>query len=94
MFNSLSNNLSLSGLCLADNIPISALVSVMCLILSMCTLIFSKYSGLILSIKEIPISENNLEWVKKELNQLIDEEEVRQTKLWVNQSKLKKLGQQ
>ena len=31
-------------------------------------------------LKELPISGNNLEWVTKELNQLIDEEEVRQTK--------------
>ena len=35
-------------------------------------------NNLLEEIKEIPISENNLEWVTKELNQLIDEEEVRQ----------------
>ena len=29
-------------------------------------------------LKEIPTSEENLDWVTKELNQLIDEEEVRQ----------------
>jgi len=29
-------------------------------------------------LKELPTSENNLEWVTKELNQLIDEEELRQ----------------
>ena len=29
-------------------------------------------------LKELPTSENNLEWVTKELNQLIDEEESRQ----------------
>jgi hypothetical protein len=29
-------------------------------------------------LKELPTSEENLEWVTKELNQLIDEEEVRQ----------------
>ena len=29
-------------------------------------------------LKELPISQENLEWVTKELNQLIDEEEVRQ----------------
>lgn len=31
-------------------------------------------------LKELPTSEENLEWVTKELNQLIDEEEVRQIK--------------
>ena len=30
---------------------------------------------------ELPISKDNLDWVTKELDQLIDEEEVRQTKL-------------
>ena len=30
-------------------------------------------------LKELPISQENLERVTKELNQLIDEEEVRQT---------------
>jgi len=29
-------------------------------------------------LKELPTSKNNLEWVTKELNQLIDEEELRQ----------------
>lgn len=29
-------------------------------------------------LKELPTSESNLEWVTKELNQLIDEEELRQ----------------
>lgn len=29
-------------------------------------------------LKDLPTSEENLEWVTKELNQLIDEEEVRQ----------------
>ena len=29
-------------------------------------------------LKELPTSEENLEWVTEELNQLIDEEEVRQ----------------
>ena len=29
-------------------------------------------------LKELPTSQENLEWVTKELNQLIDEEEVRQ----------------
>ena len=29
-------------------------------------------------LKELPTSEENLEWVTKELNQLIDEEEARQ----------------
>mgnify|MGYP000152938160 CR=1 FL=1 len=33
---------------------------------------------LIEELKELPISEDNLDWVTKELNQLIDEEEVRQ----------------
>ena len=31
-------------------------------------------------LKQLPISEDNLDWVTKELNQLIDEEEVRQIK--------------
>ena len=31
-------------------------------------------------LKELPTSEESLEWVTKELNQLIDEEEVRQNK--------------
>jgi hypothetical protein len=35
-------------------------------------------NNLLKELKEMPISENNLEWVTKELNQLIDEEEVRQ----------------
>jgi hypothetical protein len=35
-------------------------------------------NNLLEELKEMPISENNLEWVTKELNQLIDEEEVRQ----------------
>ena len=35
-------------------------------------------NNLLDEIKEMSISENNLEWVTKELNQLIDEEEVRQ----------------
>lgn len=35
---------------------------------------------LIEELKQLPISEDNLDWVTKELNQLIDEEEVRQTK--------------
>ena len=30
---------------------------------------------------ELPISKDNLDWVTKELDQLIDEEEVRQTKI-------------
>jgi len=29
-------------------------------------------------LKELPASQENLEWVEKELNQLIDEEEERQ----------------
>lgn len=29
-------------------------------------------------LKELPASKENLEWVEKELNQLIDEEESRQ----------------
>ena len=29
-------------------------------------------------LKELPTSQKNLEWVEKELNQLIDEEEKRQ----------------
>ena len=29
-------------------------------------------------LKELPTSKENLKWVEKELNQLIDEEEVRQ----------------
>lgn len=29
-------------------------------------------------LKELPTSQENLEWVEKELNQLIDEEESRQ----------------
>jgi len=29
-------------------------------------------------LKELPTSQENLEWVTKELNQLIDEEEIRQ----------------
>ena len=29
-------------------------------------------------LKELPTSQENLEWVEKELNQLIDEEEKRQ----------------
>jgi hypothetical protein len=33
---------------------------------------------LIEELKELLISEDNLDWVTKELNQLIDEEEVRQ----------------
>jgi len=33
---------------------------------------------LIEELKELSISEDNLDWVTKELNQLIDEEEVRQ----------------
>ncbi|CAK0760242.1 hypothetical protein CCP3SC1AL1_2760003 [Gammaproteobacteria bacterium] len=33
---------------------------------------------LIGELKELPISEDNLDWVTKELNQLIDEEEVKQ----------------
>ena len=33
---------------------------------------------LIEELKELPASQENLEWVEKELNQLIDEEEVRQ----------------
>jgi hypothetical protein len=32
-------------------------------------------------LKELPTSKENLDWVTKELDQLIDEEEVRQTKL-------------
>jgi hypothetical protein len=35
-------------------------------------------NNLLEEIKEMRISENNLELLKKELNQLIDEEEVRQ----------------
>jgi len=31
-------------------------------------------------LKQYPVSEENMNWVEKELNQLIDEEEVRQTK--------------
>ena len=31
-------------------------------------------------LKQYPTSEENMNWVEKELNQLIDEEEVRQTK--------------
>ena len=38
-------------------------------------------NNLLEEIKKMPISENNLEWVTKELNQLIDEEEVRQNNL-------------
>lgn len=34
--------------------------------------------NLLNELKEIPTSEESLEWVTKELNQLIDEEEVRQ----------------
>ena len=33
---------------------------------------------LIQELKDLPTSEENLDWVAKELNQLIDEEEVRQ----------------
>ena len=33
---------------------------------------------LIQELKDLPTSEENLDWVVKELNQLIDEEEVRQ----------------
>lgn len=33
---------------------------------------------LIKELNELPISKDNLDWVTKELNQLIDEEEVRQ----------------
>ena len=29
-------------------------------------------------LKELPTSDDNLKWITKELNQLIDEEEVRQ----------------
>ena len=32
-------------------------------------------------LNELPVSKENLDWVTKELDQLIDEEEVRQTKL-------------
>jgi hypothetical protein len=35
-------------------------------------------NDLIGELKEFPISQDNLEWVTKELNQLIDEEEVKQ----------------
>ena len=38
-------------------------------------------NNLIEELKEMPISNDNLDWVTTELNQLIDEEEVRQTKL-------------
>ena len=38
-------------------------------------------NNLLKEIMEMPISENTLEWVTKELNQLIDEEEVRQNNL-------------
>ena len=35
---------------------------------------------LIEELQQLPISEDNLDWVTKELNQLIDEEEARQIK--------------
>jgi hypothetical protein len=35
---------------------------------------------LIEELKQLPTSEDNLDWITKELNQLIDEEEVRQIK--------------
>ena len=38
-------------------------------------------NNLLKEIMEMPISENTLEWITKELNQLIDEEEVRQNNL-------------
>jgi hypothetical protein len=38
-------------------------------------------NNLLGELKKLPTSQENLEWVTKELNQLIDEEEVRQTKL-------------
>ena len=35
-------------------------------------------SNLLNELNELPVSKENLDWVTKELNQLIDEEEVRQ----------------
>jgi 23S rRNA-/tRNA-specific pseudouridylate synthase len=44
-------------------------------------------NNLIEEIKEMRISENNLELLKKELNQLIDEEEVRQNNKTIKKNK-------
>lgn len=38
-------------------------------------------NNLLKELNELLISKDNLDWVTKELDQLIDEEEVRQTKL-------------
>jgi len=38
-------------------------------------------NNLINELNELPVSKENLEWVVKELDQLIDEEEVRQNKI-------------
>jgi hypothetical protein len=35
-------------------------------------------NNLLNELNELPVSKENLDWVKKELEQLIDEEEVRQ----------------
>jgi hypothetical protein len=35
-------------------------------------------NNLLNELNELPVSKENLDWVKKELDQLIDEEEVRQ----------------
>jgi hypothetical protein len=40
-------------------------------------------------LKEIPTSEENLDWVTKELNQLIDEEEVRQNNKTIDMDRKK-----
>ena len=37
-------------------------------------------NNLLQELNELPVSKENLDWVKKELDQLIDEEEVRQNK--------------
>ena len=37
-------------------------------------------NNLLNELNELPVSKENLDWVKKELDQLIDEEEVRQNK--------------
>ena len=37
-------------------------------------------NNLLKELNELPISKDNLDWVTKELDQLIDEEEVRQNK--------------
>lgn len=38
-------------------------------------------NNLLKELNELSISKDNLDWVTKELDQLIDEEEVRQTKI-------------